>query len=167
MQLPGSMAETQEDLVAERTEAKPERIEEVMNFPGVNVVHQMSESDLASFFTMALKSRPFVSEISFSLGEEYEYEETQSRIPASSELHNMPYEKVARVLTIALTADPRTVGFRAAIETDAAGNFFSRIYIQHAKKLPKLPVINEETGEVEQEGDKEFNPKLKLVYRPA
>lgn len=160
------MAKTQQDLVAERTEAKPDVLEEEMHLPGLPKIHLMEESELIQFFTMVLKSRPRIREINLTLGEGYEQTQKQVTVPKSNQLHVLAFEEVARVLVMALASGGKNcLGFKAVISSEGDGKISSKLYVRVANKAIHGPVFDENDN-VAEEGDPEFDPKLIITCKP-
>jgi hypothetical protein len=163
---PSQTAKTQDDLVAERTEAKPDLLEEEVAFPGLQKIHLMSEGEMIQFFTTILKSRVFVRELDLTLGEDYKYTEKQVSIPKSNQLHLLEFGDVARVLTMALaTGGENCIGFKAVITMDKEEKITSKLYVKVANKPVHGPIYDA-VGEVEVEGDPEFSPKMTITSKP-
>jgi len=160
------MAKTQDDVVAERTEAKPDLLEEEVNYPGLPQVHLMGEGDLVDFFTMVLKSRIFIREVDLTLGKAYNCTEKQITLPKSSILHTLEFAEAARVFVMALAAGgDNCLGFRAVIVPDQEGNVTSKLYLKTADK-PVVGPTYDNDGAMDTMGDEEFKPVLKLVSKP-
>lgn len=159
-------AKTQDDLVAERTPANPDTLEEEMDLPGLANIHLMGEGELINFLTMALKIRRNIRGIDLTLGEDYKQTEKQITIPKSSSLHSLEYGNVARVLAMALVSGGENcIGFRSAITMDKEGKVSSILYAKTAKKPPIGPAFDDR-GNLTAEGDPEFSPRLILTSKP-
>lgn len=165
-----SMAKTQADIVAERTEEKPHALQEELTFPGLQMIHLMNETQLIGFFTTVLKCRQSINEISITLGERYNTTERQVNVPNASKLGQLSYEDTARVIVMALGAGGnKCVGMRAVmnvtIDTDGTQRATSQIFVKVADKAPCGPVYDE-FGDPTTEYDEEFEPKLTITSRP-
>jgi len=162
----GSGATTQNDIVDERTESKPNLSDEELFLPGLPQIHTMSEGEMVEFFTTVLKTRTMIRGVELTLGEGYTFTERQSSVPRSNLLHSMGFADAANVLTMALASGgDNCIGFKATIDVDKEGSIMSRIWVKIADKPVHGPVFNK-AGEVELEGDKEFNPKLTVTFKP-
>ena len=163
---PSQMAKTQADLVAESMEAKPKLVDEEVVFPGLQKIHLMGERELVEFFTMVLKSRVHIRELSLVLGDDYQYTEKQVNVPKSNMLHTLEFGDVARVLTMALASGgSNCVGFRAIISTDKEGDIASKVYVRTTKEPVHGPQFDDK-GNLIMEGDSEFCPKLTVTSKP-
>jgi hypothetical protein len=159
-------ARTQDDLVAERIEAKPDLLEEDVEFPGLQMVHLMTEGELIDFFTMVLKSRLHIRQVELTLGENYKTTEKQVTVPKSDRLHSMEFGEAARVLVMALGAGgDNCIGFRASIAADREGNISSKLYVKVADKKAHGPTFDE-AGNEDIPGDPEFDPRLVITSKP-
>jgi len=148
-------ARTQDDIIRASTPATPETYEEDVAMPGLLLIHEMGESELVAFFSTALRSRGRnVSSIELTLGDTYKQTEVVTRLPGSDSLFSKSTDEIARILTMALAADKRSIGFRAVVELDKAGNPASKVYLKLADKPTNGPE------------DTEFAPRLRLTYRP-
>jgi hypothetical protein len=163
---PSQMAKTQDDIVAERIDAKPDLLEEEITFPGLHKIHLMGEGELIGFLTTVLKSRQLSRELDLTLGVDYKQTEKQVTVPRSSLLHTLEFGDAARVLAMALAAGGENcIGFRATINTSKDGVISSKLYVKTANKPPIGPTYDAQ-GNIEAEGDPEFEPRMILTSKP-
>jgi hypothetical protein len=146
-----SLARSQAELVAERTQEKPPVVTESLELPGLPMILGMTETDLRTFLLSALKSRRNLSEFDLSLGS-YDIKEisVQGRFPKASQMHNISLEETASILCSAMGSDPKVVGVRVKI-CEKADRAVSELYLKVAAAKP--------TAE-----DEQFKPTLSVTY---
>lgn len=157
-----STAKTQDDLVREQTEAKPESAVEEIALPALSMIHTLSEGDMVEFFNTVLKLRPTIRLIEFSLGDDYITKDIPSRVPNSSMIHILSRGDLAKVFVACLGSDAKMVGFRAEVTQDNQGVQRSSMTLRIGTTSPRGPTFDAK-GNILEAGDKEFNPKLRLV----
>ena len=157
-----STAKTQVDLIAEQTEARPESAVEEISLPALNMIHTLSEEDLVDIFNTVLKLRPTIRLIEFSLGDDYITKDVPSRVPNSHMAHTLSRGDLAKVFALILYSDPKLVGFRVEVTQDNQGVQRSNMVLRLGTTTPKGPVFDVK-GNIIEMGDKEFNPKLRMV----
>ena len=154
----------QNEIVAELTKAKNRIEEDMVAFPGVKEILNMSELELISFFQLVLKSRPNVIGLKLVLGS-YNYREEMSRVPGSDKIHTFTKENAAKTIVNVLTSNPNIVGFDLQVSGMPGGQGQTTFKIFLADKEAVGPTFNEDGDKVE--GDPEFDPQIKITYVPV
>lgn len=154
----GSEDRSQEDIVAREGVERPESVTEELNMPAFDPKAEkgpleMSESELVKLFTTILKSRIYMNEMEFTLGEAYETKEVVANVTKSGQIAELSFLEVAELLVYAMSQNSKAVGFRSIVERKD-DKTTSKVFLKVADKKPSRQ-------------DKEYKPVCRLTYSPT